>query len=154
MFSTETWKLTDEESYLVGYVRNFCSLQGERMYIRAPASHGSHLRRIGATDHCIVCGILDLPGVLAFAHIHIHDLALSPDGDPSRVFSTVVLLQAEDVWIQNRRRPKPHPRDIAMMKRVKDGDAVRQCVWNEKRVNRRAVVNPESPPLSFQVPLF
>jgi hypothetical protein len=77
----------------------------------------------------------DLPGVLTFAHIHIQDLALLPVSDASRVFclcwhhhhgcydqgyiSTLELLQAEEIWIQNRRRPKPHPRDIAMMRRVK-----------------------------------
>jgi hypothetical protein len=37
------------------------------------------------------------------------------------------LLQAEEIWIQNKRRPKPHPRDVALMKQVKNGEVVRQC---------------------------
>jgi hypothetical protein len=105
------------------------------VYIRARGNQGPELQRAGATAHCIVCGIPDLPGVLTFAHIHIQDLALLPVSDASRVFclcwhhhhgcydqgyiSTLELLQAEEIWIQNRRRPKPHPRDIAMMRRVK-----------------------------------
>jgi hypothetical protein len=56
-------KLTDEELYLVGYGRNFLVSMAESMYFRARANRGSQLRRIGATDHCIVCGMPALPGV-------------------------------------------------------------------------------------------
>jgi hypothetical protein len=56
------------------------------VYIRTRGNQGLELRRKGATTHCIVCGIPDLTGVLTFAHIHIQDLTLSPDGNPSRVF--------------------------------------------------------------------
>jgi hypothetical protein len=91
------------------------------LYVRVCAKRGSQLRRIGATDHCIVCGMPALPGVAAFAHIHMRDLVLSPAGDPTRVFclrwhhhhgcydqgyiSTMKLLQAEAIWIENKRRP-------------------------------------------------
>jgi hypothetical protein len=32
--------------------------------------------------------------------------------------STLELLRAEEIWIENQRRPKPHPRDVALTKRV------------------------------------
>jgi hypothetical protein len=97
-----------------------------------------------------------LPGVTAFAHIHMRDLHLSPQQDPTRVFrlrwhhhlgcydqgyiSTLELLRAEAIWIENQRRPKPHPRDVALMKRVMSGAINRYCVWTERRVERKAVV--------------
>jgi hypothetical protein len=57
--------------------------------------------------------------------------------------STAELLQAEDVWIANKLRPKPHRRDIAMMKRVRDGGMIRHCIWTEKPVARQAVGNTD-----------
>ncbi|MEA2736863.1 MAG: hypothetical protein QOH05_170 [Acetobacteraceae bacterium] len=65
-----TPELTAEEAYLVGDRRNFVGRRGEPMYVRARANRGSQLRRIGAADHCIVCGMPALPGVTAFAHPH------------------------------------------------------------------------------------
>lgn len=56
-----TRELTDEEFHLVGYGRNLLDRQGEPMYFRARANRGSQLRRIGATDNCIVCGMPTLP---------------------------------------------------------------------------------------------
>jgi hypothetical protein len=50
---------------------------------------------------------------------------------------------AEEIWIENQRRPKPHPRDVDLMKRVKAGVVDRRCVWTERRVARRAVVSPD-----------
>jgi hypothetical protein len=101
-----------------------------------------------------------LPGVTAFAHIHVRDRHLSPCNDATRVFclcwhhhhgcydqgyiSTVELLRAEWTWIENNRRPKPHSRDIALMKGVKAGERLRHCVWTEER----AVRNPEFDPHS------
>jgi hypothetical protein len=54
--ATARRELTDEEFYLIGYARNFAGRRGEPMYVRVRAKRGSQLRRIGATDHCIVCG--------------------------------------------------------------------------------------------------
>lgn len=118
------------------------------------------LRRIGATDHCIVCGLPDHGGVLAFAHIHSKDLHFSPRNDPTRVFrlcwhhhhgcydqnyiSTLELLEAEAVWIANKDRPTPHPRDIELMRRVAEGEVVRDCYWNEPRRTRRSVFSPDA----------
>jgi hypothetical protein len=129
-----------------------------QIYTRVSANRGSQLRRIGASDNCIICGIPALPGVAAFAHIHMRDLDLSPSGDPTRVFclcwhhhhgcydqgyiSTMELLEAEAIWIEGKRRPKPHPRDAILMKRVKDGAVVRQCVLTEKRAKRRPTFDP------------
>jgi hypothetical protein len=110
------------------------------------------LRRVGATENCIVCGMPDLPGVLSFAHIHMRCLDLSPCRDPTRVFclcwhhhhgcydqgyiSTRELLEAELVWIENKKRPEPHLRDIALMQRVFSGEVRRVCVWTERKVGR------------------
>jgi hypothetical protein len=66
------------------------------LYMRVSANRGSQLRRIGATDHCVVCGMPALPGVAAFAHIHMRDLTLSPAGDPSRV--DIVMQQQKSPW--------------------------------------------------------
>jgi hypothetical protein len=145
-------------------------LNGTVVYIRVSANRGSQLRRIGAVDNCIVCGMPGLPGVLTFAHIHRRDLHLSPQNDPMRVFclcghhhhgcydqgyiSTMELLQAEEIWSQNKRRAKPHPTDVALMKRVKNGEVVRQCAWTERRDARRTVVNPDFSPQAHQVSLF
>jgi hypothetical protein len=153
-----TRRLTEEETCLVGNERNFLGKDGRQMYMRATANRGSQLRRRGATEACIVCGIPALPGTTAFAHIHRHDLHLSPCNDPTRVFclcwhhhhgcydqgyiATIELLKAEEIWIENKRRPKPHPRDIAMMKRIEDRDIVRQCAWTERRVDRRPTFHP------------
>jgi hypothetical protein len=57
-----------------------------RVFERVSGSQGMQLRRRGATDACIVCGMPALPGVLTFAHIHLRDLHLSPHNDPTRVF--------------------------------------------------------------------
>jgi hypothetical protein len=118
-------ELTDEEARLVGYGRNFLGVRGEPMYMRVPANRGSQLRRIGAADHCIVCGMPALPGVTPFAHIHMRDLHLSPHQHATRVFclcwhhhhgcydqgyiSTLDLLRAEEVWIENRGGPNRIP---------------------------------------------
>jgi hypothetical protein len=143
-------ELTDEEFHLVGYGRDLLGRHSEPMYFRTRAKRGSQLRRIGAMDHRVVCGMPPLPGVTAFAHIHMRDQHLSPCNDATRVFclcwhhhhgcydqgyiSTVELLRAEQTWIENQRRPKPHPRDVALMKRVKAGVVDRRCVWTERRV--------------------
>ena len=67
---------------LIGHKdRGFCNPDGNPMYVRK----GEELRRRGATDNCIVCGIPALPGVMTFAHIHARDLDLSPGKDYSRV---------------------------------------------------------------------
>jgi hypothetical protein len=81
-----TKELTAEEVFLVGLERDFRDPNGRRMYIRVQANRGSQLRRIGATEACIVCGMPGLPGVTAFAHIHIRDQHLSPCNDATRVF--------------------------------------------------------------------
>jgi uncharacterized protein Usg len=57
-----------------------------RKYARVSGNRGQELRRVDATEACIVCGMPDLPGVLTFAHIHMRDLHLAPDYDPRRVF--------------------------------------------------------------------
>jgi hypothetical protein len=152
--------LTEEEAYLVGGSRDFRGNDNRQMYMRASAKRGSQLRRRGAIEACVFCGIPALPGTTAFAHIHRHDLHLSPYNDSTRVFclcwhhhhgcydqgyiATIELLRAEEIWIQNKRRPKPHPRDIAMMKRIEEREIVRQCAWTEKRVERRATFHPGS----------
>jgi hypothetical protein len=155
-----TKELTDEEVHLVGIKRGFHGPNGWPMYIRVPAKRGSQLRRIGATEACIVCGMPALPGVTAFAHIHMRDRHLSPCNDATRVFclcwhhhhgcydqgyiSTVELLRAEAIWIENKGRPKPHSRDSAMMKGVKGGEQLRNCVWTKRRAVRSATFDPYS----------
>jgi hypothetical protein len=145
-------------------------MNGAANYARVSANGRSQLRRLGATGACIVCGMPGLPGVLTFAHIHLRDLQLSPRNDPTRVFclcwqhhhggydqgyiSTIELLWAEEIWIQNKRRPKPHPRDIALMKRVVNGEVVRQCAWTERRGARRADTNLDFSSQAHQVSLF
>ena len=81
-----TRKPTDEEVHLIGNQRDLLGTDGRQMYMRVPAKQGSQLRRIGATDNCVVCGMPALPGVTAFAHIDMRDLHLSPCNDPTRVF--------------------------------------------------------------------
>jgi hypothetical protein len=119
------------------------------------------LRRVGATDNCIVCGMPAWPGVVAFAHIHMRDLDLSPRKDPTRVFclcwhhhhgcydqgyiSTRELLEAEIVWIENKQRPKPHPRDINLMRRVETGEVRRFCVWINEKGKRYPTFEPGRP---------
>jgi hypothetical protein len=158
-------RLTEEEAHLIGISRDFYDRDGGQMYIRAAANRGPQLRRRGATEACIVCGIPALPGTTAFAHIHWRDVHLSPRSDPTRVFClcwhhhhgcydqgyiiTIGLLRAEEVWVENKRRPKPHRRDIAMMKRVSNGDVTRQCAWTEKRLERRPIFYPSYPPPPF-----
>jgi hypothetical protein len=128
------------------------------IFVRVSTGRSSQLRRVGATNNCIVCGMPALPGVLALGHIHIRDLHLSVPRDATRVFclcwhhhhgcydqgyiSTAELLKAEEIWIENKRRPKPHPRDLALMKRVSDGKVFRRCVWTEKRAERLATFHP------------
>jgi hypothetical protein len=90
------------------------------------------LRRVGATTHCVGCGLP--PPWLNFAHIHEQDLHLS-DGDPCRVFrlcwnhhhgayayyqiSTRELLECERIWIEEpEHRPQPHPRDNELVQRL------------------------------------
>jgi hypothetical protein len=117
------------------------------IFVRVSAGRGSQLRRVGATNNCVVCGMPTLPGVLAFGHIRIRDLHLSVPRDATRVFclcwhrhhgcydqsyiSTAEPLKAEEIWIENQRRPKPHSRDVALMKRVKAGGVDRHRVWTE-----------------------
>jgi hypothetical protein len=102
------------------------------------------LRRIGATDACIWCGMPDVGGTLTWAHIHPKDRALASEGDLARVFrlcwqhhhgaydqgyiSTAELIAAEDRWIAGS-RPQPHPRDIELMRRVAGGSIQRDCRW-------------------------
>jgi hypothetical protein len=93
----ETCELSDEEAHLVGHARNFVGRQGEPMYVRARANRGSQLRRIGATDHCSVCGMPALPRVTAIAHIHNRDLRskllarlLVRRRPPARVWSSTI----------------------------------------------------------------
>jgi hypothetical protein len=100
----------------VSHGRNFVGRRGEPMYVRARAKRGSQLRRIGAPDHSIFCGMPALPGVTAFTHIHMRDLHLSPRRDARRVFclcwhhhhgcydqgyiSTLELMRAEEMWMR------------------------------------------------------
>ena len=139
-------------------------------FVRVSGSPGGQLRRLGVTDACIVCGMPALPGVATSAHIHARDLHLSPRNDPSGVFclvwhhhhggydqgyiSTMELLQAEEIWTQNKRRPQPHPHDVALMKRAENGEVVRQCAWTERRDPRRAVANSDSSPQAYQGSFF
>ena len=156
----ESRRLTEEETYLVGIDRHFYDWDGRPMYIRAAANRGPQLRRRGATEACIVCGIPALPGTTAFAHIHWRDIHLSPCSDPTRVFclcwhhhhgcydqgylTTIDLLRAEEVWVENRRRPKPHRRDVALMQKVINGDVARRCTWIERRLERQPTFDPGS----------
>jgi hypothetical protein len=111
------------------------------------------LRRMGATTHCIVCGLPNVRGVLTFAHIHDEDLHLSPGRNPDGVFclcwnhhhavydqhriSTAELIEREQIWIEHpERRPSPHPRDIEFMQRPSSG-----CVWTENRRRQRVVAD-------------
>jgi hypothetical protein len=108
--------------------------------------------------------------VLAFGHIHMRDLHLSPDGDEQRVFrlcwhhhhgcydqgyiSTAELLRAESVWSENKHRPEPHPRDVMWMKRAIAGEVVRHCVWREQRAVRRATFDTERYARFTQISMF
>jgi hypothetical protein len=134
------------------------------------ANRGSNYSRIGAVDNRIVYGMPALPGVATFAHIHARGLHLSPRNDTSRVFclcwhhhqgccdrgyiSTMELLQVEEIWIQNKRRSQPHPRDVALMKRAENGEVVRQCAGMERWDARRPVANLNFSPQTHQVSLF
>ena len=162
--------LTEEEAYLVGGPHDFRGEDGQQMYMRASAKRGSQLRRRGAIEACVFCGIPALPGTTAFAHIHRHDLHLSPHNDPTRVFclcwhhhhgcydqgyiATIELLRAEAIWIGNKERPRPHARDVILMKRAMTGEVVRHCVWTEKRVDRRATFNLDRFAQAIQIDLF
>jgi hypothetical protein len=53
---------------------------------------------------------------------------------------TLERLRAKAIWIVNQRRPRSHPRDVALMKRVMPGTINRYFVWTERRVERKAVV--------------
>ena len=137
--------------------QDFCYPDGSPMYKRV----GKQLHRVGATDNCIVCGMPAFPGVVAFAHIHMRDLDWSPLKDPTRVFclcwhhhhgcydqgyiSTKELLEAEMVWIENKRRPEPHPRDAELIWRVQSGKVTRICVWTNKREERLPTFEPNRP---------
>lgn len=132
--------------------RGFRNPDGTPMYTVVRAHKGSQLRRVGATENCIICGIPEVPGVVAFAHIHMRDLHLSPMRDPTRVFclcwlhhhgfydqgyiSTMQLLEAEATWVENRRRPRPHSRDLALIRRIQAGELKRDCAWTKSRVQR------------------
>jgi hypothetical protein len=54
--------------------------------------------------------------------------------------STLELLRAEEIWIEKQRRPKPHARDVALMKRVVGGAVVQHCVGTERRVEQQAAL--------------
>jgi hypothetical protein len=102
-----------------------------------------------------------LRGVVAFAHIHMRDLDWSPRGDPTRVFclcwhhhhgcydqgyiSTRQLLEAEMAWIENKRRPEPHQRDVQLMRRVQTGEVRRICDWTEVKGKRLPTFEPIRP---------
>ena len=104
------------------------------------------LQRVGAVEACIFCGMPNLPGTLTWAHIHERDLALAPGSDRRRVFrlcwqhhhggydqgylTTPELLGAEEAWIADpANRPRPHPRDIALMRRVAAGEVEQNSQW-------------------------
>jgi hypothetical protein len=110
-------------------------------------SRGRELLRIGATTPCIYCGmpILRPQGFYRSREIHEEDLHLTLNRDPRRVFatcwrhhhgcyahyliSTEELLEAERIWVEeSEHRPKPHPRDIALMQRHS-----LNCEWTGKR---------------------
>jgi hypothetical protein len=113
--------ITHQQAQLIGLGTDFRNRDGSQMYAQRSGSHGQELFRLGATSHCIVCGMPDIPGVLSFAHIHRRDTHLSPYGDERRVFrlcwghhhggydqnwiSTEELLEAEAVWFADT--PKP-----------------------------------------------
>src|SRR4051812_44937715 len=78
--------LTDEQVYYSGLDRGFRNFNGSPMFELRTGSHAPELRRVGATSHCIICGMPDVPGVLSFAHIHRRDAGFSPHGDERRVF--------------------------------------------------------------------
>jgi hypothetical protein len=165
-----TWCDYDSPSVrkLVGSDRDYRTPDSSDMYRKERGSKGWELQRVGATDGCIVCGLPPLPGVLTFAHIHMRDLHLSPGNDPTRVFSlcwhhhhgcydqgyisTFELLEAEEVWLENRRRPKPHRREIELMRRVTAGEVDRNCVWAQRRSDRAPTF--QRPPIATQIRLF
>lgn len=134
---------------------------GMVQYQRMSGNQGLKLRRAGATEACIICGIPALPSLVTFAHIHGRDLDLSPSRDPTRVFclcwqhhhgcydqgyiSTEELLQAEEAQVAKKRRPKPHTGDLAFIQRINDGAVTRHSVWNEKRIEPRPVYLPVDP---------
>jgi hypothetical protein len=147
---------------LIGYHCNFRNQGGTPMYERVRGKRGSReLRRSGASEACICCGLPDIPGSLTFAHIHSHDAQLSPRKDPTRVFclcwthhhgfydqgyiSTLKLLELERIWIEEpRRRPKPHPRDVEVAQKVTARKLRRNCIWNQKKPERSATFNPNA----------
>jgi hypothetical protein len=145
----------DIRSLIGDETHNFRDGNGKRIYERVGSQQ---LRRVGATDHCIICGIPGLPGVVAFAHIHMRDLHLSPKSDPTRVFclcwlhhhgcydqgyiSTIELLEAEAVWVANKERPQPHARDSQLMQKVAAGIVTRHCVWTESKIQRIPTFDP------------
>ncbi len=106
--------------------------------------------RSGTTGACVVCGLKILAS-LTWAHVHVEDQALV-ENSPDRVFrlcwthhhgfydqgyiSTVELLDAEDVWITNKERPMPHPRDQDITNKVLSGDLKRRNRWTENRGKR------------------
>ncbi len=146
---------------LTGADREYCDRETKtQLYERRDGRPKGDLYRVGAIANCIVCGMPDMKGVLTFAHIHICDLDLSPDADETRVFrlcwhhhhgcydqgyiSTLVLLEAEAVWIENKNRPKPHPRDVKIMRRVEAKEIEQKSVWGIKKADRRATFSPKS----------
>ena len=146
--------ITHQQAQLIGLGTDFRNRDGSRMYAQRSGSHGQELFRLGATSHCIVCGMPNIPGVLSFAHIHRRDTHLSLYGDERRVFrlcwghhhggydqnwiSTEELLEAEAVWFADTPKPKPHRRDIAFMQRAAAGGRKHICAWKERREVRIA----------------
>jgi hypothetical protein len=91
----------------------------------------------------------------------------SPLKDPTRVFclcwhhhhgcydqgyiSTRQILEAEMVWIENKQRPKPHPRDIELMQRVRRGQIPRVCVWTNDKGERLPTFEPNPPACALDI---
>jgi hypothetical protein len=68
--------------------------------------------------------------------------------------STDLLLQAEQVWLENKGRPKPHARDTDFIQRINDGAVIRHSVWTDKRIERRPIYHPIDPDEPAQEWLF
>jgi hypothetical protein len=124
---------------------NFRNPGRSQMYVVRTGSHGQKLFRRGATSHCIICGMPDVPGALSFAHIHRRDSHLSPHGDYDQNWiSTEELLEPEAVWFTDTPRPKPHRQDIAFMQRAAAGGRQHICARKERREVQIARFDPYS----------
>ena len=107
------------------------------IYTRVSAVGGSQLRRIGATSDCIVCGMPEAAKCRRVrAHSYTRSRHVAGGGSHPRLltvlaspswgydqdyFFTMELLQAEFIWIEKKKRPKPHRSDIDPTRRVSQG---------------------------------